>query len=284
MTAASPSRVDVALAVAFGGEVHHVDHAGQRWVVTDDGADGPGQVLAHVVRAGAVPLAVERPSVRLAAAENGPARFRRQVEAQQLVVAFGNLLRRGAVAVFLGEAGDFVVEDIRQALEEEERQQVVLELGGVLLAANGAGGVPQHLLHGLGGGHGGAPPGTPPGHLRGGFGVVCSGFGNVDAGLRGQGVEAIRAARCGAVTPSSQRLTVVNETPQPVGKLLLREVQAGADGAQGGIDGCVCYVCHVCTIADIRGLSSVAPTPLAPLIRGVGRKPQVTGTALQKPP
>ena len=107
-----PSRVDVALAVAFGGEVHHVDHAGQRWVVTDDGADGPGQVLANVVRAGAVPLAVKRPSVRLAAAEDGPARFRRQVEAQQLVVAFGNLLRRGAVAVFLGEAGDFVVEDV----------------------------------------------------------------------------------------------------------------------------------------------------------------------------
>ena len=42
-------RVDVALAVALGGEVHHVDDAGERRVLLDDGANRLGQVLADVL-------------------------------------------------------------------------------------------------------------------------------------------------------------------------------------------------------------------------------------------
>ena len=41
-------RVEIALGVALGGEVHQVDDAGEGRVVTNDGADGPRQVLADV--------------------------------------------------------------------------------------------------------------------------------------------------------------------------------------------------------------------------------------------
>ena len=80
-----------------------------------------------------------------------PPGFRWQIEAQQLVVILGNSLCDILIAVFFRQPLDLVVEDVREALEEEERQQVVLELGRVLLAANGARGIPKHLLHGLGG-------------------------------------------------------------------------------------------------------------------------------------
>ena len=94
----------------------------------------------------------------LTTADDAPSRLRGQVEAQQLVVALGDLPGDVAVSVFLGQPLDFVVEDIRKALEKEERQQVILELGGILLAANGAGRVPQHLLHGLRRGSDGEAP------------------------------------------------------------------------------------------------------------------------------
>ena len=64
-----------------------------------------------------------------------PSRLRRQIEAQQLMVALGNFQRRDAIAVLLGETVDLVVEDVRQSLQEEQRQQVILELCRILLAA-----------------------------------------------------------------------------------------------------------------------------------------------------
>ena len=125
-------------------------------------ADGrshrPGQMLADVVGAGTAPLAVDGPLVGLAAADDAPPGFRRQVEAQQLVVALRDLPRDRPVPVLLGQPVDLVVEHVGEALEEEERQQVVLELGGVLFAADGTGGVPEHLLHGFGGGNGRLAP------------------------------------------------------------------------------------------------------------------------------
>ena len=42
-----------------------------------------------------------------------------------------------------GEPGDLVVEDVGEALQEDEREDVVLELGGVLLAADTTGGFPN---------------------------------------------------------------------------------------------------------------------------------------------
>ena len=95
-------------------------------------------------------LVVQWPFVRLASTDDAPPRFRRKIEAQQRMVAFGDLKRGLAVAVLLGQPVDLVVEHVREPLQEEKRQQIVLELGGVLLAADRAGRVPEHLLHGLG--------------------------------------------------------------------------------------------------------------------------------------
>ena len=58
-----------------------------------------------------------------APADHAPARFRRKVEAQQGVIALGDFKRRIAVAVFLCQARDLVVEDVRQPLQEQQRQQ-----------------------------------------------------------------------------------------------------------------------------------------------------------------
>ena len=66
------------------------------------------------------------------------------------MVGLGDLQGDVAVAVLLGQTVDLVVEDVGEALQEQQRQQVVLELRRVLLAADRAGRVPEHLLHGLG--------------------------------------------------------------------------------------------------------------------------------------
>ena len=63
---------------------------------------------------------VKRPFVAFAAVDDAPSGFGWQVEAQQFVIAFGDLKRGGAVVIFLGQAPDLVVEDIGQPFEEEE--------------------------------------------------------------------------------------------------------------------------------------------------------------------
>ena len=131
----------------------------------NDGADCHRQVLADIAGPRAAPQCIERPFVDLPPAHDAPSGFRRQVEAQQAVVALRNFLCDGKVPELLRQSLDLVVEHIGEALEEEEGQQVVLELGRVLLAANGASSIPQHLFHGLGGWNVGLPaPGPPPGH------------------------------------------------------------------------------------------------------------------------
>src|SRR3546814_15930145 len=78
---------------------------------------------------------------RLAAAGHGPAGFGWHVEADQRRVGVDDGQRGVAVAVGFGQALDLVVEHIGQALDEQQRQQVVLELGRILFAADLAGGV-----------------------------------------------------------------------------------------------------------------------------------------------
>jgi hypothetical protein len=56
------------------------------------------------------------------------------------MVAFGDFEGDSPVAVLFGKPGDFVVEHVRQPLEEQERQQVILELRRVFLAPDRAGG------------------------------------------------------------------------------------------------------------------------------------------------
>jgi len=68
--------VDVALAVAFGGEVHHVDHAGERGVLFDHRAHGLGQVLTDVPGCGRAATVVQRPVEGFAPAEHRPTSLR----------------------------------------------------------------------------------------------------------------------------------------------------------------------------------------------------------------
>jgi hypothetical protein len=59
------------------------------------------------------------------------------------VVGFDNLVCNLAAAELLDVLLELVVKDIREPLEEHERQDKVFELGCVGRAANGAGGIPQ---------------------------------------------------------------------------------------------------------------------------------------------
>ena len=192
---------------------------------------------------------VGRPVVVGAATDDAPARFRGQVEPQQGVVALGDFRGDLPVAVFLGQPADFVVEDVGQTLEKQQRQQIVLELGGVLFAANGTRRVPQHLLHRLGRGGCGAAPRPATHHTRGGLGRVGSGFGGTDAGFGGERGDGRPG---GLLRPGGAALPAVHGCEghaEPVRELLLRQVEAGADGLQGGWN--VLDVCHVCAIANM---------------------------------
>ena len=174
------------------------------------------QMFPNVLRPRASSLVVEWPLMAFTTADDTPSCHRRQVETQQLVVVLGDFLRDFPVSEFLGQTFDLVVEDIREALEEEERQQVVLELRCVLLAADGAGSVPQHLLHGLGRRNGRAAVAArpTPGHTLGGFGLAGRGPRRRRLPPRRQAPRiAVRAAFCGLFAPPSQRLTLAKETP-----------------------------------------------------------------------
>ena len=81
--------------------------------------------------------------------DRAPSRLRRQIEPQEGMVALGNFKRCRAVAIILGQPLDFVIENIGQPLYEQKRKKLVLEPGDVLLAANRASCVPEHLFHGL---------------------------------------------------------------------------------------------------------------------------------------
>ena len=59
------------------------------------------------------------------------------------------LERLGARADFLGDAVQLVVEDVAEALGEDEREDVVLVLRRILGAADGAGGVPDPGFEGF---------------------------------------------------------------------------------------------------------------------------------------
>ena len=101
MTAASLDGVDVALAIALGGEIDKVDDARKGGILPRDRPHRLCQMLADVPRLRAAPLVVVRPLVIFATADDAPARFRGQVKAQQRVVALGDFQRDVSFAVFL---------------------------------------------------------------------------------------------------------------------------------------------------------------------------------------
>ena len=126
--------VDVAHAVGGGVEVHAVDDALEQRILIGDGAQMGRELLADLVGE----LADDRPDriVRIL-------RLQRQVEADEFLVVLDELERLGPRADFLGDAVQLVIEDIAQALGEDERQDVVLVLRRILRAANGARRIPN---------------------------------------------------------------------------------------------------------------------------------------------
>ena len=62
------------------------------------------------------------------------------------MVGFNKLLRRRGVAKLLTQGCYFVIEDIRQALEKDERQDVIFVFWSIDGAAYFAGSFPQPVL------------------------------------------------------------------------------------------------------------------------------------------
>ena len=116
------------LAGGGGVEVGDVYDALEARVDAGDGTDGVGEVFAHPFG----PLG-----------DLSPAGFLRDEEADELVVGIGELegLLPGAELGF--HVADFVLEHVRQALEEDERQDVILELGRIHRPANDTRGFPE---------------------------------------------------------------------------------------------------------------------------------------------
>ncbi len=70
--------------------------------------------------------------------------FEREVEADEFLIALDELEGFGAGVVdLLGDAVELVIEDIAQALGEDERENELLVFGCVLGAADAAGGIPD---------------------------------------------------------------------------------------------------------------------------------------------
>jgi hypothetical protein len=120
--------------VGGGVEVHAVDDALQERVFPGDGPHVGGDAFADLVGE----LADDGPDRLL-----GIVRHERQVEADELVVGLGELEGLLARADLLGDAVQLVIEDVAEALGEDEREDVVLVFRRVLGAADGAGGVPD---------------------------------------------------------------------------------------------------------------------------------------------
>ena len=132
--------VEVALAVGGGVEVDAVDDALQERVFPGDGPHVGGDAFADLVGE----LADDGPDGLL-----GIVRHQGEVEADELVVGLGELEGLLARADLGGDAVQFVVEDVAEALGEDQREDVVLVFRRVLGPADGAGGVPDPGFEGL---------------------------------------------------------------------------------------------------------------------------------------
>jgi hypothetical protein len=126
--------VEVALAVGGGVEVDAVDDALQKRIFPGDGPHVGGDAFADLVGE----LADDRPDGLL-----GIVRNEGQVEAHQLVVGLGELEGLLARADFLRNAVQLVIENVAEALGEDQREDVVLVFRRVLGPADGAGGIPD---------------------------------------------------------------------------------------------------------------------------------------------
>jgi hypothetical protein len=132
--------VDVALAVRGGVEIDAVDNALQQRVLFGDVTHMRCNTFANFVRN----FPDNRPDriFRII-------RLQRQVETHQLVIPFCELKGFVSRTDFHGDAVEFVVENVAQALGENQRQDEILVLGRVLRAANRTGGVPDPGFEGF---------------------------------------------------------------------------------------------------------------------------------------
>jgi hypothetical protein len=76
-------------------------------------------------------------------------RFEGEVEADQLIVLLDKLHGLGARADLFGDAVELVVEDVAEPFGEDEWEDEVLELWGLLRPADTARGVPNPRLERL---------------------------------------------------------------------------------------------------------------------------------------
>ena len=119
--------VNVALAVSGGIEINAINDALEQRVGIGDGAELRGELLADLVR--------ER-------ADDGPdggvgvLRFERQKKANEFLVVLHQLERLGTRADLFGDAVQLIIERITKALCENEREDIILELGSILRAQN----------------------------------------------------------------------------------------------------------------------------------------------------
>jgi len=72
--------------------------------------------------------------------------FLRHVEPDELVILLDQLGRFLHIPELMGQVRHLVVEDIRQPLEEDQRQDVILELGRVERPPDRAGRLPEPVL------------------------------------------------------------------------------------------------------------------------------------------
>ena len=129
--------------------IDNVNHARELFRIGfRNGADRHRELLPERFR-----RFVLRPFERLTPADHWPAAFRRQIKAYQRVILLQDRYGSLAIAISLDKPRDLILKNVRQALDENERKNIILELRRVLLSANRAGAVPKHLLHGFGAEH-----------------------------------------------------------------------------------------------------------------------------------
>ena len=117
-----------ALSGGGGVEVDHVDDALEGRVLSGGGSDGVGQGLAQAGGDGG---------------DGAPAGRLGQVGADGLAVPVSDLQGDVPAAEVVGQPVDLVIEHVGEPLQEDEREDVVLELGGVEGATDLTGCIPQ---------------------------------------------------------------------------------------------------------------------------------------------
>jgi len=82
------------------------------------------------------------------ALHTGPAGALRDIKAHQATIPLGQRLGQLATAELTLQAGELIRKDVGEALDEDEGQDIVLELGRVEWAADDAGRLPEPVTQG----------------------------------------------------------------------------------------------------------------------------------------